>query len=285
MTVQERILSTDAYMIVSGRRYGRKEAMGDKRSRSERSSRDGLETGSHRDGASRRRQSDDNGQQASFPPIFSLLSLIAMIAIIVMVLWPYMHMLFEEDGLEKTIEHMDNAGIQGVLLLEALQFLQIVVAFIPGEVVQFTAGAIYGPWWGALIIFVGCVISSAFIFLIVHKLGAPFVKDMVPAKYLEKFEEFEKKRMFNVIVFVLFLIPGLPKDVFTYITPLSDMPFRTFIVITNIARIPGIVLSTYAANGLIEGDIWQSVLLFAVLAIVSVVALVVFNKIMQKRRH
>ena len=211
-----------------------------------------------------------------------LIVFLIVVAIIVWFLWPYIHMLFEEDGLQKVIEHMDNAGIQGVLLLEALQFLQIVVAFIPGEVVQFTAGVIYGPWWGALIIFVGCVISSSFIFLIVRKLGAPFVKDMVPAKYLTKFEEFEKKKSFNAIIFVLFLIPGLPKDVFTYVVPLSDIPFSSFVVITNVARIPGIVLSTYAANGLIEGDVWKSIILFAVLAVISIIALVVFNKIMAK---
>ena len=123
--------------------------------------------------------------------IFKFAGLIAffvIMALIVVALWPYVHMLFEEDGLQKTIEHMGNAGIGGVLLIEALQFLQIVVAFIPGEVVQLTAGAIYGPWWGALIIFIGCVISSSFIFLIVRKLGAPFVKDMVPTKYMAKFE-------------------------------------------------------------------------------------------------
>ena len=61
------------------------------------------------------------------------------------------------------------------------------------------------------------------------------------------------------------------------------MPFKTFIVITNIARIPGIVLSTYAANGLIEGDIWKSIILFAVLALVSVIALVIFNRMTQDK--
>ena len=100
---------------------------------------------------------------------------------------------------------------------------------------------------------------------------------------MEKFEEFEKSKQFYAIVFVLFLIPGLPKDLFTYLKPLSGMTFVPFIVITNIARIPGIVLSTYAANGLIDGDVWSSIALFAVLAAISVVALIVFNKIMQKR--
>lgn len=105
---------------------------------------------------------------------------------------------------------------------------------------------------------------------------------MVPKKYILKLEEFEHSKKFNLIVFILFLIPGLPKDLFTYVVPLTDMRFREFMLVTNIARIPGIILSTYAANGLINGDIWQSVAIFLALAIVSGVALIVFNRITDK---
>lgn len=211
-----------------------------------------------------------------------LIAFLVVIALVIVVIWPYISMAFEEGGLEKIVAEMDDAGFGGVLLLEALQLLQIIVAFIPGEVVQLAAGAIYGPWIGGLIILVGCIISSAIVFLLVRKLGAPFVHDMVPKKYILKLEEFEHSKKFNLIVFILFLIPGLPKDLFTYVVPLTDMRFREFMLVTNIARIPGIILSTYAANGLINGDIWQSVAIFLALAIVSGVALIVFNRITDK---
>ena len=91
---------------------------------------------------------------------------------------------------------------------------------------QLAAGMMYGPWLGAALILVGCVISSAFIFELVHRLGAPFVQSTVPVKYMDKFREFEKTGKLNSIVFILFLIPGMPKDVFTYIVPLTDMPMK-----------------------------------------------------------
>lgn len=211
-----------------------------------------------------------------------LIAFLVVVAIIVVLVWPYIHLVFEPDGLDQLIDRVQGAGIGGVLILEAIQFLQVVVAFIPGEVVQVAAGMIYGPWWGALIILVGCVISSAFIYMLVHKLGAPFVHDMVPQKYTAKFREFEQSGKFNMVVFVLFLIPGLPKDVFTYITPLSDMKLSTFLVIANTARIPGIVLSTYAADGLLEGRVFESVVMFGVLALIAVAALLVYNKLSSK---
>lgn len=211
-----------------------------------------------------------------------LIAFFAVMALIIVLIWPYVGMIFEPDGLEKLLDQVRNAGWAGVLILEALQFLQVVVAFIPGEVVQIAAGMLYGPWWGALIILIGCIVSSAFIFVLVHKLGAPFVHDMVPEKYMAKFREFEKSRKFVSVVFLLFLIPGMPKDVFTYITPLSDMKLKQFLLITNTARIPGIVISTYAADGLLEGRLVESIIMFVVLAIIAIIALVVYNKISVK---
>ena len=203
-----------------------------------------------------------------------------LMVIIVIALWPMLKTLGEPDGLTRVIADVKNAGPLGVLMLLGLQFVQIVVAFIPGEVVQVAAGMMYGPWWGALIIFLGCVISSAFIFEVVHRLGAPFVQSMVPTKYMEKFRNFEKTGKLNFIVFLLFFIPGLPKDVFTYLVPLTDMPMKTFILLSCVARIPGIFVSTYAADSLIEGDIVSSVIIFAVVGAIALAAILCRNKLM-----
>lgn len=221
-------------------------------------------------------------RKTSKADVFKFAGLIAffiIMALLVAAMWPHISIIFEPGGLEILMERVRDAGWQGVFILEAIQFLQIVVAFIPGEVVQVAAGAIYGPWWGAVVVLVGCILSSAFVFMLVHKLGAPFVHDMVPEKYMDKFRKFENSGKFNIVIFILFLIPGMPKDIFTYITPLSDMKLLPFLLITNSARIPGIVVSTYAADGLMEGRIWESVVIFLVLAVIAGLALLFSNRI------
>lgn len=215
--------------------------------------------------------------------VFKAIGLIAFFGIMVLIMvliWPYLHMMFEDGGSELVIARMREAGVVGFLILLGLQFLQIVVAFIPGEVVQVAAGALYGPWLGSLLILLGCVVSSAFIFAVVHRLGAPFVQNMVPTKHLEKFHRFEASGKLNLLVFILFLIPGLPKDVFTYLVPLTDMRMRTFLTLTTIGRVPGVFVSTYAANGLMDGRIVQSAIIFAVAALVAVLGLVFRERIM-----
>lgn len=231
------------------------------------------------------------GRRMEKGDVFKFAGLIAffvLMLVICVLLWPYVHELFEPGGVDRVINDVRNAGPVGFLILLGMQFLQIVVAFIPGEVVQIAAGLLYGPWIGALVILLGCVISSAFIFALVHKLGAPFVQNMVPTKYLDKFRRFELSGKLNIVVFILFLIPGLPKDTFTYLVPLTDMRMRTFLLLSNVGRIPGIVVSTYAADGLIEGRVVESVVIFAVAALIAVLGVVFRERIMgffEKHHH
>ena len=214
-----------------------------------------------------------------------LIAFFALMVIVVILIWPYIHEVFEPGGLGRVIDDVRNAGPLGFLILLAMQFMQIVVAFVPGEVVQMAAGMMYGPWLGAAVILLGCIISSAFVFAVVHRLGAPFVRDMVPTKYLDKFNAFEESGKLSIVVFILFLIPAMPKDTFTYLVPLTNMRMRDFLVLSNVGRIPGIVISTYAANGLVDGSITQSIIIFAVVAVIAIVAIVFRDKIMNLFHH
>lgn len=214
-----------------------------------------------------------------------LIAFLALMVVIMFLLWPYIHEVFEPGGLSRVIDDVRNAGPLGFLILLAMQFMQIVVAFIPGEVVQMAAGMMYGPWLGAAVILLGCIISSAFVFAVVHRLGAPFVQDMVPTKYLDKFRAFEESGKLSIVVFILFLIPAMPKDTFTYLVPLTNMRMRDFLILSNVGRIPGIVISTYAANGLVDGNITQSIIIFAVVAVIAIVAIIFRDKIMNLFHH
>lgn len=195
----------------------------------------------------------------------------------VIALWPQIMDLFSEGGVNRLVDRVQQAGSWGVLCLLGLQLLQVIVAFIPGEVVQVAAGLMYGPALGALIIVVGAALSSAIVYIMVHKLGAPFVQKMVPEKYMNQIQKFEQSSKFEVIVFILFFLPGMPKDAFTYLLPLTRMKLVPFLVITTLARTPGIVASTYATAGFVNGNIVEAVIIVAVVVIIAVVG-IIFQK-------
>ena len=209
-----------------------------------------------------------------------LVAFIIIVAIVVFLMWPYIADIFTEGGVDRLVERVRDAGVGGVFILLGMQLLQIIVAFIPGEVVQLAAGLMYGPWLGALIILLGCVISSAIVYKLVHVLGAPFVQSMVSTEHLEKFRAFEKSGKLDIIVFILFLIPAMPKDVFTYLVPLTDMKMGRFLLLSNIGRIPGILASTYVAHGFSEGEIAGPIVVLVIVAVLAIVAVVFREKIM-----
>lgn len=202
-----------------------------------------------------------------------LAAFFVLMAVLCVLIAPWIAEITEPDGLDRLVNDVRNAGVGGVFILLAFQFLQIVVAFIPGEVVQIAAGMMYGPWLGAVVIIAGAVFSSALIFVVVHKLGAPFVRAMIPEKWMGKLEAFEGSEKLDVMVFILFLIPGMPKDVFTYLVPLTNMSMRNFLVLSNVGRIPGVLITTFGADSLMAGDYTQSIILFAIAAAIAILAM------------
>lgn len=219
---------------------------------------------------------------ADLVKLAGLVGVFALVAFIMAQVWPTISGLFEEGGVDAVVQAMQQAGPLGVLMLLGLQVLQVIVAFIPGEVVQVAAGLMYGPLGGGLIVLVGAMGASALVYSLVHWLGAPFVRGMVPVSFLEKFRAFEASGRLDTVVFILFLIPGLPKDTFTYLVPLTDMKLKPFLLLSTLGRAPGIFLSAYAASSVANGDMTQGIIVFVVVAVIAVAAILLRDRIMER---
>jgi uncharacterized membrane protein YdjX (TVP38/TMEM64 family) len=209
-----------------------------------------------------------------------LLVFVALLVLIGFLLAPYIDYLTTTDGRSELVDMIRGQHAWGVLICLGLQFLQIVVAFIPGEVVQLVIGAIYGPLWGTLVIAFGALISSIFVFFVVHKLGAPFVHAMISKKHADKLAFLQDGRRLNIIVFVLFLIPGLPKDIFTYLIPLTNMRAVNFFVLSTLGRLPGIAASAYIGNAAVQGNYTEAIVVSIIAGALGLAGIIFNGKIM-----
>lgn len=126
-----------------------------------------------------------------------------------------------------------------------LQIIQVIAFFIPGEVVQIAGGYIYGTFAGGLISLLGISIGSAAVYFISRSYGKPFIKKIISKKRLGFFEKILKLGSINFVVFLLYLIPGIPKDVLAYICGISDISFRNFMLYSTLGRVPGIFISAF----------------------------------------
>ena len=213
--------------------------------------------------------------------IFKITLLIAVIAIMIGVtiyLIPLISELNTAEGQEAFKEKISSSGFLGVLMLFGLQFAQIFLFIIPGEPIEILAGISYGQIWGTVFIMISSMIITAFIYLLVHKLGRKFIYDFVSKEKIEKIEKskiFQNPKTIRFIIFILFFIPGTPKDLLTYIAALLPIRPLEFIVISSIARFPSVVSSTWAGASLLEGNWEFSLMIYgATFAIVAIAVLI-----------
>jgi len=182
-----------------------------------------------------------------------------------------------ESNLEQIVQ---DAGPLGVLICFVMQFVQVVVAFIPGEVVQFVIGYLYGTHWGALIIVVSTLIPTILVFYISRKLGAPFVQAITGGKENKWLRFLRKSKNINSLVFILYLIPGIPKDLLSYLFPLTDIKPSAFFVLSTIARCPAIFASTFVSASFRSGDYVQMAIVAVIFGALAVLGIIFNQKVM-----
>ena len=180
-------------------------------------------------------------------------------------------------------EYVDSLGIFGVFFMFFIQTVQVVLAFIPGEPIEIAAGALFGPVGGALLCLAGIGAGTFIIFLLVKTLGKDFVTRVIGSdKYARlKFLKDPAKR--DILIFLLMFIPGTPKDVLTYFSPLSGISTVRFLLIASVARIPSVISSTYVGGTLAEGRYLHSAIVFLVVGAVSIGGIIIYNKIIEAK--
>ncbi len=197
--------------------------------------------------------------------------------------WPFFEGLATEEGRAQFKAWVDGIGFGGWLVTLGIQLLQIFVALIPGEPVELMLGYVWGPWLGTFTCLLGIFIGTLTIFLLVRKLGMKFVKKMVGTDDLTKYRFLSDKNKVELTVFLLFFIPGTPKDALTYIAPIAPINPIKYLVIATFARFPSIITSTLLGDSVAEGNYLMAVIVFAITAIISVLGIILGNRYIKKR--
>lgn len=196
-----------------------------------------------------------------------------LILLVTWLLWRWLAS-FSQEGLRS---YLQSFGAAGWLVFLVLQILQVFIALIPGELLESVAGFAFGPVVGTLLCFAGVAIASALVFLLTRKFGVKLVEVFVSREKIRqlRFLNTEKKR--NMLIFLVFFIPGTPKDLLTYFVGLTEIKFGTFLVISLIARIPSVVSSTFGGHLLGEGRYTVAIVVYAVTALVSLLGMLGYN--------
>ncbi len=216
--------------------------------------------------------------------IVVLIVFIILMGVISFALYPYFDKLRDPVARESFKVWIKSRGIWGYIIVVGIQMLQIIIAFVPGEPVEIMAGLLYGGLGGFVICTIGSILASSAVFLFSKKVGVRIITKIFGKNKLEEFQFLHNSHKRELVLFILFLIPGTPKDMLTYVVGATPIKLSRFLVITTIARIPSVITSTYIGFNLIEGNWVQAIILFGITAIIGVVGIIYKERIINACR-
>ncbi|MBQ1328946.1 MAG: TVP38/TMEM64 family protein [Mogibacterium sp.] len=183
--------------------------------------------------------------------------------------------LFSKDSAERVVDYLKANSSIAALLIICIQIVQVVICFLPGQPVQFAASYMFGVARGFAFSITGAVIGTVISFYLAKLLGNDAMNLFFGE---EKVRDYKKKLDSGrglLLAFLIYLIPGIPKDIVSYVAGISDMRFRPFLLVATVGRIPGMLGSLMLGHFFGRQD-YRAMIIIAV--IIAVILLICYIK-------
>ena len=212
---------------------------------------------------------------------YTIIIAVAIIFILTIIyLAPIMKDISTKEGQIAFKQKIDNLGIVGFIILFLLELAQIFFVVIPGEPLEILAGMCYGAIGGTIFITTSVFITTTILYFTVKKYGKKFIYESFKKEKIDKIENskiLKNPKKVELIMIILFLIPGTPKDLLVYIGGLLPIKPLKFILISTFARFPSVISSTIAGVGIVNGNIQMTIAVYAVTFIITAIILAIIN--------
>lgn len=215
---------------------------------------------------------------------FSCLLLAGALTALTVLALPYVRRLSDPETQRFIQNWIGERGIWGILILLGLQVLQVIIAFIPGEPMELLAGALCGALGGTVLCLTGTVLASACIFALSRRYGRRLLallgfgeKQVAQWKWLQRDEQSEKA---DLVIFLVFLIPGTPKDMLTYVVGMTRVSLKRFLCLSTLARVPSVLSSTLIGSSVIQGEGETALILMLITGLLGILGIEAREKIL-----
>lgn len=211
--------------------------------------------------------------------------LILVLSIVVMAgltlaLWkPMINFIEDPASLQIWIK---DAGVWGPIVFMLLNTAQVLLAIIPGGPFEVAAGALFGPWFGALLCDIAMTAGGMITFFFVRKYGMKFIELFVDRKEIESVKFLHTNEKYESLLFSFFLLPGTPKDLMCYVVGLTDIKWYKWLLINLIGRFPAILLSALGGSALSSQKIGIFIATFAVILVFYFLGTFLYKKVNHK---
>lgn len=177
----------------------------------------------------------------------------------------------------KQIINDNNAA--SVPLYIAFQIIQIIICIIPGQWLQLAAGIAWGFWIGLLLSLIGALFGSILTYFLAKYLGTDALRLIFGQDKLDQLTEKLDSKAGITAVFLIYLIPGLPKDLCNYAAGVSQIKLKPFLIVSMVGRTPGMIASLLIGKHLSLGSYHVAVIIAVIAGILFVLGIIFRNKL------
>ncbi|MBD3285183.1 hypothetical protein GF338_02490 [candidate division WOR-3 bacterium] len=171
---------------------------------------------------------------------------IAAIVAFVVWQWPNLRPFFAdpEQSPQALRDYIAGFGIWAPLIFVGLYVLQIVVAPIPGTLMNFAGGLLFGWFGGIGLSWISCIAGAAVSIAVVRRFGRSLMRIFMSDEKIDRFDSYVRTRGW-VYLFLLYTIPNPIGDAVNYMSALSDIKFWKLLVMVGIGRIPSLIVGSW----------------------------------------
>lgn len=212
-----------------------------------------------------------------------VISAVILVVVVIALIWsvfPFIKNIHTEEGRLLFKDKIQHLGIKGVALLFLLQLLQIALVILPGEPVEVLAGMCYGTVWGTVFILLSVFLITSIVVFLVKKYGEKCIYNFFDKDKIDKVKTklLKNQSKLELILCLLFFIPGLPKDIIVYVGGLLPIKPLRFILIATFMRFPSIISSTMVGSNLSNGNLKISIITYGITFVVTAIILIIVQK-------
>ena len=169
------------------------------------------------------------------------IAILVLLALMVaaLLLWRRPLLFFFADR-AKVQEFVTRFGLWAPLAAILLHVAQVLLAPIPGQVIDAANGYLFGAAWGTVYSLLGIIAGSSLAMALARRFGRPWAERLIRRETLERLDDYSQQRG-ALFFFLIFLLPFLPDDVACFLAGLTPLPLLELVVLAAIGRLPGIL--------------------------------------------
>ena len=200
---------------------------------------------------------------------------------LIVYLWPTMKGIATPEGRLIFQEKLNSMGMGKFWVMLALQCAQILLVVLPGEPLEVLSGMCFGTFWGTVFILATVFATTSLIFYMVRKYGKSYLEQFFKKEKIEKIEHskfFKNPKNIELVMTILFIIPGTPKDLLVYLGGLLPIKPSRFVLISTFARFPSVISSTLVGANILNGNVKMIILIYLITFLVAALVIFLVNK-------